>query len=110
VLGYEPLIAQCTNDVGDRHVLAAAIKAQASRILTFNLVDFPAEALSPWGITALHPQDYLLELYAKDREAVRDALEIQAHKQGMKVEEWLAVMAQQVPAFSHVLLAAMGTR
>jgi len=43
VIDYEPLIEQCTNAVGDRHVLACAIKAGGRRIITANLDDFKPE-------------------------------------------------------------------
>lgn len=49
-------------DPDDRHVLAAAIRAGAQAIVTFNLKDFPAPALSKYGIEALHPDDFLLDL------------------------------------------------
>ena len=35
VTGYEPLIRKMTNDEKDRHVLAAAVRARASKIVTF---------------------------------------------------------------------------
>jgi predicted nucleic acid-binding protein len=42
VTGYEEIIPQLElPDAGDRHVLAAAIRGNASRIITFNLRDFP---------------------------------------------------------------------
>jgi len=107
VVNYESLIEQCTNAAGDRHVLAAAIKAQVSRIITFNLRDFPDEALAPWGIVAVHPQDYLLELYAKDSGAVRDALEAQAQKQEVEVAARLAIMGEHVPEFAAKLLVEL---
>jgi len=107
VVGYEPLIERCTNDVGDRHVLAAAIKAGARRIITANLDDFKEEALAPWGIQAVHPQDLLLELYAKDQAVVRAQLEAQAKKKGVSVEERLAVMQKHVPEFAAKMLAEL---
>jgi len=110
VSGFEPLIARCTNDEGDRHVLAAAIKAQAERILTFNLNDFSRESLAPWGIAALHPSDYLLELYARDEEVVWDALDAQAAQQKATLEERLVIIAEHAPRFANRLLADMGTR
>ena len=39
-------------DPGDRHVLAAAIRCDASVIVTFNQKDFPDDRLSPFGIEA----------------------------------------------------------
>ena len=61
VTGYESLIEAVTlPDPDDRHVLAAAIRAGADLIVTFNLKDFPEEALKPYGIEAQHPDDFLM--------------------------------------------------
>src|SRR5205085_10840030 len=63
VTGYEPLIDSLTlPDPADRHVLAAAIRASAGVIVTYNLTDFPAEALARFGIEAQHPDDFLVGL------------------------------------------------
>ena len=60
VTGYESLIPALTlPDPDDRHVLAAAIRAGADLIVTFNLKDFPAGALAPYGIKARHPDEFL---------------------------------------------------
>lgn len=60
VKGYEPLIqALDLPDPDDRHVLAAAIRAKAQVIVTFNLKDFPPTALSQWDVEALHPDAFL---------------------------------------------------
>ncbi|HEY8506572.1 MAG TPA: PIN domain-containing protein [Gemmataceae bacterium] len=60
VTGYEDLIPALTlPDPDDRHVLAAAIRAGADIIVTFNLGDFPAGALARYGIEALHPDDFV---------------------------------------------------
>ena len=50
VTGYEPLVSKLRNHKKDRHVLAAAIKGHAPLIVTFNLKDFPQDALRPWGV------------------------------------------------------------
>lgn len=48
VRGHEPLIdAVKLPDPDDRHVLAAAIRAKAQVVVTFNLKDFPTDALAP---------------------------------------------------------------
>jgi len=49
-------------DPEDRHVLAAAIQAEASVIVTKNTRDFPNRLLGAWGITAQHPDDFLAAL------------------------------------------------
>jgi predicted nucleic acid-binding protein len=60
VIGYEPLIDSLTlPDPDDRHVLAAAIRAKAQVIVTFNLKDFPPENLGPWDVEAVHPDAFL---------------------------------------------------
>jgi hypothetical protein len=63
VAGYEPLIPALTlPDPDDRHVLAAAITCRASCIVTFNLADFPLSALEPFGLHAVHPDEFLLDV------------------------------------------------
>jgi hypothetical protein len=60
VTDFEDLIGILTlPDPNDRHVLAAAIKAHADVIVTFNLADFPAQTLDRWGIEAQHPDVFL---------------------------------------------------
>jgi hypothetical protein len=62
VEGFEPLISALQlPDPDDRHVLAAAIRAGAQTIVTFNLRDFPRERLAEYGIEAQHPDDFLLD-------------------------------------------------
>jgi len=104
VRGHERWLAQCKNDVGDRHVLAAAIEGKAHAIITFNEDDFKQEALAPWGIEAVHPQDYLLALYSRAPRALADELRVICKKSGISVFAHLEKMAEQVPEFSQRLL------
>lgn len=61
VSGYESLIPSLTlPDPDDRHVLAAAIRSHADAIVTFNLADFPDEALAAYGVEAIHPDDFVM--------------------------------------------------
>lgn len=46
-------------DANDHHVLAAAIAGHADCIVKTNLADFPHEAVAPFGIETLHPDDFL---------------------------------------------------
>jgi hypothetical protein len=62
VTGHEPLILSLKlPDPKDRHVLAAAIRANAQVIVTSNLKDFPAETLGEWAIEAKSPDDFVLD-------------------------------------------------
>lgn len=61
VSGYEALIPVMTNDPKDRHVLAAAVTGSAAVIVTANRRDFPPDALRPYDIAAVHPDDFLLD-------------------------------------------------
>src|SRR5712691_5105005 len=49
----EALIDEMVNDPKDRHVLAAAVRGGAELLVTENLRDFPAEALSPYDLQAV---------------------------------------------------------
>ncbi len=61
VAGYEFLIDGMGNDPKDRHVLAAAVRANAEVVVTFNVKDFPDVALKPYDILAVTPDDFLLD-------------------------------------------------
>lgn len=61
VEGYESIAESLKlPDPDDRHVLAAAIKAQAQIIVTYNLKDFPFKILETFEIEAQHPDDFFL--------------------------------------------------
>jgi predicted nucleic acid-binding protein len=58
---YQDLISALNlPDPKDRHVLAAAIKCNASTIVTFNLKDFPCSTLDKYNIEALHPDNFIV--------------------------------------------------
>lgn len=99
VTGYEDLIPSLTlPDPDDRHVLAAAIRARADAILTFNLTDFPEETLSQYGIEAIHPDDFVT--YQLDLSANLVCAAVKRQRQSLKnppksVDEFLAVLERQ---------------
>jgi hypothetical protein len=94
VTGFERLIpGLALPDPDDRHVLAAAIKSQASHILTFNTRDFPREALKTYGIEASSPDLFLVELFALKQESfVRAVQRVRARlkRPAMSASEYLA--------------------
>ncbi len=61
VTGYESLIDGMANDPKDRHVLAAAVRARAEVLVTFNTSDFPEPVLKPYDVGVAHPDEFLLD-------------------------------------------------
>src|SRR5262245_8819984 len=49
-------------DPNDRHVLAAALTCVADVIVTFNTSDFPPTALRPFGVAAVEPDTFAIQL------------------------------------------------
>lgn len=99
VVGHEDLIDSLTlPDPNDRHVFAAAIRAEAEVIVTYNLKDFPATILAQFGIEAVHPDDFLLSLFDQAPGAVCAAVKRQ--REGLRnppktAEELLATLEGQ---------------
>jgi len=64
VEGYESIIDGIDlPDLDDRHVVAAAIQGQAEGIITFNLKDFPKQNLEDLGLSAIHPDTFLSDMF-----------------------------------------------
>jgi predicted nucleic acid-binding protein len=78
VTGYETLVEGMTNDPKDRHVLAAAVRASAEVVVTFNTSDFPEPALKPYDVVAVHPDEFLLDQLDLYPRATVDVLRRQA--------------------------------
>ena len=96
VTGYEDLIdSLALPDPDDRHVLAAAIRAGANVVVTFNLKDFPPDALGKYGIEGQHPDDFVVHLLGTDSAAV--CVAVKRHRLSLKrppksVAEYLAAL------------------
>lgn len=82
VNGYQALVEQMSNHHKDRHVLAAAVTAQADFIVTANLRDFPAASLEPHAVEAVHPDDFLCDLLEASPHRVVEILHQQAGATG----------------------------
>jgi predicted nucleic acid-binding protein len=71
---YDPLITNLDlPDEKDRHVLAAAIKTNASVIITNNIKDFPADYLARFGIAAKSADDFISEIIDQNIEIALEA-------------------------------------
>lgn len=99
VYSYEPLIEGLDlPDPDDRHVLAAAIRCNASGIVTFNLKDFPAASLRQFDIEAIHPDEFIL--YQIDMAPTACCRAFQAQRSALinpplSVEDFLATLQKQ---------------
>jgi hypothetical protein len=109
IRGYESLISRMTNDEKDRHVLAAAVHGQAPIILTFNLHHFRREHLEPWGIRALHPQCFLIEIFRQEESVVMMKLQQQAADRRRSLRELLDILGATLPDFVAVVSAAISS-
>jgi predicted nucleic acid-binding protein len=99
VTGYEKHIEAIElPDPNDRHVLAAAIEAEADILLTWNLRDFPLKALSPYGLVAEDPDTFFLRLLKNRWEEFLDVL--QEARESLKhpplsIEHYLEILSNQ---------------
>lgn len=108
ITGYDELIKLMENEKKDRHVLAAAVCEKLDLIVTFNLKDFKKEHLSPWGIKAVHPQEYLLTLYSMNPALVIKRVSQIAQKKGTDIEDVISELGKAVPLFSSKVLEDLG--
>jgi predicted nucleic acid-binding protein len=107
ISGYESLIPRMTNDEKDRHIVAAAVHGDAAIILTFNLRHFMPEHLATWGVLALHPQSFLIEIFCREQDAVMTKLQQQAADRGRTLRQLLDILNATVPDFVAVVSASI---
>lgn len=97
--GFEVLIETLElPDPADRHVLAAAIHCNAQIIVTANLKDFPRDTLEPFGLEALHPDEFICRLLEINAAAVIAALKLQREAMkypAMSAETFLQMLEQK---------------
>ena len=78
IAGYKGLIDAMTCDPKDRHVLAAAVRADAAAIITFNKRDFPSSSVDEHEIDVIDPDNFLLDLLDLSPRSVIQELNQQA--------------------------------
>ena len=82
--------------------MAAAVHSETPLIVTFNLRHFRSEHLEPFGIRAVHPESFLVEIFRQDTESVRTKLEQQASDRSRSLRELLDILDTIVPGFVKV--------
>lgn len=99
IAGYEHLIPKLSlPDMNDCHVLAAAIHGSVSKILTYNIKDFPEKALKPYRISVQHPDEFLFSLLTHESDTVCNALKrlrLGLKNPPLSVTEYLLVLTTQ---------------
>lgn len=95
------LISIMTNDVKDRHVLAAAVIAKAQVIVTDNIRDFQSGHTKHWDIEAQTADVFLTHLYYLAPEIMVDIIHQQAieRKKPITVLKLFESLKKQVPIF-----------
>ena len=99
VEGYEPLIGAMTNDPGDRHVLAAAVRSHSDLIVTYNRRHFPAASVRPLEIDVQAPSALLRGLYDLDAGLFVSKMHEQAGAIGVSLPRMLNSLSKNVPGF-----------
>ncbi|KQN53831.1 MULTISPECIES: PIN domain-containing protein [unclassified Erwinia] len=99
ISGFESLIERLSlPDSDDRHVLATAIRAKAEVIVTLNQRDFPSEILASYHMEALHPDEFISDLFdlnhALALKAVRRQRQSLRHPP-LAVKEFLEMLFKQ---------------
>lgn len=75
-------------DPADRHVIEAAVAGRATLIVTRNIRDFPPALLARFGLSAQHPDPFLLAMWRERPDAVAAvAKDVLAHWQRLSGEE-----------------------
>lgn len=85
-------------DPDDRHVVAAAIEANASHILTWNLRDFPAKTIEKQGLVCTTPDAFLANLYEQAPDLVVESLANARRnllKSAVSARDFLALLKEQ---------------
>jgi predicted nucleic acid-binding protein len=106
------LAEQLRCDPGDRHVLAAAIAAKTEVIVTLNVRHFPAEVLSPLGIEAVSPDQFLCNLLDLAPVTIHGCLNTIAARQrnpARTVQVLLQILSRQAPIFASRCLEFFST-
>ncbi len=106
VEGYGDLIPVMQNHPKDRHVLAAAVMAEAAVIVTSNVKDFPDSACSPYDIQVQTPDQFLTDLWTIAPQVMAQILVEQAESlknPPVTLNQLLDNLARGAPTFVYLV-------
>jgi hypothetical protein len=97
---------ECIPHKDDRHVLAAAIVAHATVIVTQNIRHFPKDCCEKYGVICQTPEDFLIDQYRLSPQLLLDKLDDQAAGISQNREFVVASLKASSPFVSSVELRA----
>lgn len=107
--GFEDLMSDMVCDFKDRHVLAAAVWGGADTLVTFNLKDFPPKSTETHDLEVVHPDRFLVSLFAERPDEVVAALErgtSTLSNPSQTLREFLVSLTRTVPMFANMVADA----
>lgn len=99
-------------DSDDRHVVAAAIAGKADAIVTNDIDDIPADAVSVVSLEVQSLDAFLLNQLALDQDTVHAVfaeLENDLQQPPMTIDEVLDALAQHAPGFAAAMREEMAS-
>ncbi len=93
----------CIPDKNDRHVLAAAIMAHASAIVTQNTKHFPKNCLEKFGVACETADDFLIRQYHLGPQLLLDKLDDQAAGISQDREYVIRSLRTSAPGFAGIM-------
>ena len=108
ITDYQVYLPRCTNDPKDRHILAAAIRGQVETIVTMNVRHFKAADVAIWGVSVVHPDEYLKILYDLDNAVVVQVLNDMANRRRKPIEQMLSRLSAPAPGFAKKVGSGLG--
>ncbi|MFJ6553062.1 hypothetical protein ACIQNT_12500 [Streptomyces luteogriseus] len=107
VTGWERHESAMTNNVQDRHVLAAAVASNANGVVTTDPGSFPEPSRQPFSLALYSPDDFLVDRLNWTPSKVLSAVEAQAAEtarggagERLSAEDILDKLEEKVPNFA----------
>jgi predicted nucleic acid-binding protein len=107
---YEDLIPRMNNHPKDRHVLAAAVKADVDIIVTDNTKDFPESSRAEYEIELQTPETFLIGFVERSPEEMREMMQRWSgylDHPPMSESGILDILSRSVPRFAEAMRGAL---